>query len=128
MKNNALKGFTLLEMLVVLGIISIMISFLSVVYSRAQKSSRDARRRQDIVAIQNALEQYYAANDYTYPDCSSGATCDALLPYFSGGTVIPTDPLATKAYSIVSSSATNTYTVSATLDIDNSTISVTQLQ
>ncbi len=127
MNKKLQKGFTLLEMLVVLGIISIMISFLSVVYSRAQKTSRDARRRQDIVALQNAMEQYYAANNYEYPVCASYANCvTPLKDHFSGGSTIPADPLPTKSYTITST--TSTYTISAELEGDNTTISVTQLQ
>jgi len=66
-------GFTLLELLVVIGIIAVLVSLAAVSYSSAQKSSRDARRRSDMKTVQNALEQYYSASQFEYPasaDCS----------------------------------------------------------
>lgn len=66
------KGFTLLELLVVIGIISMLVGVLSVSYNAMQKRGRDSRRRSDIRAVQEALEQYYVENTYVYPtgDCS----------------------------------------------------------
>lgn len=64
------KGFTLLELLVVIGIIGIIMALATVAYSTTQVSGRNARRKQDMVAIQNALEQYYSQNTFKYPDGS----------------------------------------------------------
>ncbi len=61
------KSFTLLEMLVVIGIIAVIVSFGFASYSTAQKKSRDAKRKQDLKAIQNAFEQYYSICNYKYP-------------------------------------------------------------
>lgn len=66
-KNFFKKSFTLLEMLVVIGIISVIVSFGFSSYSTAQKKSRDAKRKQDLKAIQNAFEQYYSICNYNYP-------------------------------------------------------------
>ena len=60
------KAFTLIELLIVISIIGILITISSVSYLTAQKKGRDGRRRQDLKAIQTALEQYYAENQ-TYP-------------------------------------------------------------
>jgi len=85
------EGFTLLELLIVIAIIGILVAMGTVSYSTAQKKARDATRRGDMKAIQNAFEQYYAANSSSYP-----SSCPA-----SGGTltiepgnifIIPTDP------------------------------------
>lgn len=65
MKKNA---FTLLELLIVIGIIGILVALATVSYSATQKAGRDSRRKQDMVAIQNALEQYYSEHSYAYPN------------------------------------------------------------
>lgn len=119
------KGFTLLELLVVIGIIGILVSLITVSFSNAQKSSRDSRRRQDLVSIQNAMEQYYSANSFVYPACV-GTDCAALEDYMSGGEV-PTDPLSTNTqYTYIGD--TSSYTVTATLEKAPATISVSNLQ
>lgn len=66
------KGFTLLEMLIVIGIIAILVAMGAVSYSTAQKKARDARRRADITAIQKAMEQYYAICHFKYPVITGG--------------------------------------------------------
>lgn len=68
------KGFTLLELLVVIGIIGVMMALATVAYSTTQRSGRDSRRKQDLIAIQNALEQYYSTNGFKYPDGSCNIT------------------------------------------------------
>lgn len=85
------KGFTLLEMLVVIGIISILISLGIASYSTAQKKARDAKRKGDIRAILNAVEQYYSICNYAYPpNRTSGQTIQcAGYPVIM---TIPTDP------------------------------------
>lgn len=62
-----IKGFTLLELLVVIGLITILMSFGMASYSTAQKKARDSRRVSDMKSIQNALEQYYSICSYKYP-------------------------------------------------------------
>ena len=60
MKHRLSRGFTLLEVLVVVAIIGILISIGTAAYTSAQKKSRDSRRQGDLRSIQNAFEQYYA--------------------------------------------------------------------
>ena len=79
------KGFTLLEILVVISIIGILIALGASAYSVAQRKGRDARRQGDLKQIQNAFEQYYAANSSSYAAC---ATMDNVFP----STTMPTDP------------------------------------
>jgi len=61
------SAFTLLEMLVVLGIIAVILGALTVSFSAAQRKTRDAKRRGDIKSIANTLEQYYSLCAYVYP-------------------------------------------------------------
>ena len=80
------NGFTLLELLIVIAIIGILVAMGTASYSTAQKKARDATRRGDMKAIQNAFEQYYADNDGSYPaSCVTPGT-----NYLPNG--LPTDP------------------------------------
>ena len=84
-----IKGFTLLELLVVIGIIGVLVALATVAYTATQKSGRNSRRKQDMIAIQSALEQYYAANGFVYPD--GNANCKtATLAYMKSSW--PEDP------------------------------------
>ena len=80
------KGFTLLEILVVISIIGILIVLGAAAFSVAQQKGRDARRRGDLKAMQNAFEQYYAASGDSEYD-----TCENMAAQFSTGS-LPMDP------------------------------------
>lgn len=61
------RAFTLFELLVSISIIGILIAVASTSYGAAQKKARDARRIEDMNAIQKAAEMYYSQNNYVYP-------------------------------------------------------------
>jgi type IV pilus assembly protein PilE len=89
------KSFTLLEMLIVLGIIAVILSVLTVSFATTQKKSRDARRKGDIKAVQNSLEQYYSACNFAYPTGNGTGALGA--PVACGGSpavisLVPVDP------------------------------------
>ncbi len=96
------KGFTLLELLVVISIIAILISVGMTSFATAQKKGRDAKRKGDIKSVQNALEQYYSVCGYQYPTpsgtffspiiCTTPGVSIAVLP------TVPADPRAVTPY------------------------------
>jgi type II secretion system protein G len=60
MKNTLSKrGFTLIELVVVISILAILSGVLVPRVTNHMKSARDARRLADIKTIRNAVEQYY---------------------------------------------------------------------
>jgi prepilin-type N-terminal cleavage/methylation domain-containing protein len=82
-------GFTLLELLIVISIIGILVAVGLASYSSAQQKARDSRRKSDIKAIQNAVEQYYADYSGIYP-LVSGNNPVAGSTYLPAG--VPIDP------------------------------------
>lgn|SRR3989344_187327 len=63
------KGFTLLELLIVIAIIGILAVLGFSNYLNALKSGKDARRKADLQTIQKALETYYQDNqNFPLPD------------------------------------------------------------
>jgi prepilin-type N-terminal cleavage/methylation domain-containing protein len=89
------KGFTIIELLVVIVVIGILVTIMVISYNGIQQRSRDSRRGSDITQIKIALEKYHAAKS-AYPDaCSVDTGCNLstlatqLAPYL---TTIPHDP------------------------------------
>lgn len=60
------KGFTLVELLVAVGIIGVLASVSLVSVNSIRGKARDSKRIADIKEVQNALEAYYSNNGY-YP-------------------------------------------------------------
>lgn len=88
---TALKkgGFTLVELLVVVGIIAILAVIGITLYSRTLQESRDAKRQQDIQSISKALEIHYDTFTGQYPALEPGWFIDPE----SQSVEVPKDPL-----------------------------------
>lgn len=56
------KGFTIVELLVVISIIGLLASIAAVLLTNARKQARDNRRIEDLKQIQTALELYFKDN------------------------------------------------------------------
>jgi len=120
-KLKILKGFTLLEVLVVIGIISILVTLGIASYSTAQKKARDAKRQSDLKGAQQVMEQCYSVNSFAYPAILGTGTITATCPAPNTNiTFTITDPLNTDTYIYTIASTTSTYTITAP-DLETST-------
>lgn len=130
MKKNMFykKAFTLLEMLVVLGIIAIIVSVTVASYGVVQKKARDSKRKSDLKAVQNCMEQYYTTNSYKYQALTAGSAISGSINCGSTSITAPTDPLSSGSYIYnVNSTSTSDYTITATLE-GGGTFVITNLQ
>lgn len=127
MRNQ--KGFTLIELVVVIGILAILAAFVFALLdplTQFQKSD-DGKRKFDLAQVQRALEQYY--QDYgRYPASSasfqiedSGSTAvpwgstTALWQRYM--TVLPNDPLySSRKYVYYSDTSGQKYWIYASLE------------
>lgn len=124
------KGFTLIEMLIVVAIIGILSALILVGLSQFRSRGRDARRIADLKQVQNALEIYYTRNSF-YPTAPAGNASQkwaALTAAITGAGIglnqVPQDPLATASngvsYYYQDCNSSQNYVVAATLeDVNN---------
>jgi type II secretory pathway pseudopilin PulG len=75
-RRKKILGFTIVEVLVVIGIIAILTVVIFPAISEIRAKNRDAEKISDIAAIQIALAQYYNQKGM-YPN-----TLDTLVPKF----------------------------------------------
>lgn len=108
------KGFTLIEILVVVTIIVLLTGTAIVTYSAFLKQSRDAKRKADLEQIRASLEMYRSNND-TYPTTDL-SELTAPTVYIQS---IPTDP-KDPDYTYYYSGTASDYTLGAYLELTSS--------
>lgn len=100
--NNSHRGFTIIELLIVIGIIAILATLVGLRIGFARESARDATRLSDMQALSQALGSFYTENGRMpnaidgIPNAGQklgvGNTIDTVLaPYMRSG--IPKDPI-----------------------------------
>lgn len=86
------KGFTIVEIIVTVVIITLLLAIGIYGYSRTQSESRDSQRSARITVISEALEEYFGKNG-EYPGCSaltqSAATVASTLGIDAAALVAP---------------------------------------
>jgi len=111
------KGFTLMELLIVMVILSILVAIATGAYASSSRRGRDNRRKNDLKNIATALEGYFSDKG-KYPTgtgglmmgCGAGDTGECSW----GGAfqdqygtlymvIIPSDPIDSQTYYYVSS-------------------------
>jgi len=141
------KGFTLLEILLVIAIIAILAAIVIIAINPGKQlaESRNAQRRSDTNSILNAVYQYSVDNNGDMPGaitatatdiCSTGGTCTGLIDLSAltaSGTYIvsiPRDPQTptgnTTRYTILQDATTQRITVAAPDAERGASISVTR--
>lgn len=107
---NNKRGFTLIEVLIVVSIIGLLASVVLVGLGGVRSRGKDARRVTDLKSLQNGLELYYAKIQ-SYPD-----NLDALKTANIGITKLPSDPDASKSYKYSRCDSGLSYVLGADLD------------
>lgn len=90
MKKQTNKGFTLVELLVVVAIIAILSVIGLTVFTGAQANARDARRKADIDAIANAIETTRSPGTVYYTSLPSTGFSGGVVPVDNGNVVSKT--------------------------------------
>ncbi len=147
MRNNILKkGFTLIEMLVVIAIISILAGVVLTGVGGFQAGARDSKRIADLQVVQNYLETYNNVYGH-YPGTCTGTTgnpgvwkkvnapascSDTSLTdiLYKTGSTVPDDPLAsssnTNHYVYAVNSTYTAYVLGTVLEKDNNQLKAAQ--
>ncbi len=73
------KGFTLVELLVVMAILGVLVTLIAGGFRTAQMRGRDAKRKSDLREIANSLELYFSDHG-SYPPSSGGYVLGCQAP------------------------------------------------
>lgn len=124
LKKAAQKGFTIVELLIVIVVIGILAALVVVTYNGIQQKARDTERKTDINALHGQLEAYQAQNG-KYPVLGSDTVDGVNNATWRAANMKGLDPAALQdpkgtAQTLVATPAANVYAyVEAPTGCDN---------
>lgn len=83
------RGFTLIEIAVVVTVIALLASIVIVSFNQVQKRSRDDMRTVQVTALKTALDRYYNDNG-EYPVCPGGPNSECSASQYLTPILVPT--------------------------------------
>lgn len=110
------RGFTLMELMIVIALIAILVTVGAGAYFASIKTGRDTQRKGDLKQIQKAFEQYFADSGDMYP-----SSCTVGPLYLPQG--MPKDPNTGLVYA--GTCTATTYCICASMESGNSGNSTT---
>ena len=81
-------GFTLIELMITIGIISMLFAIVVANANSIRSQSNDARRKADLAQIQSALQNYYADMSYYPRNGTNGFVLNGTSPSTSLNTTL----------------------------------------
>ena len=85
------RGFTIIELLIVIAIIGILATLVLTNFQGAQAKGRDTVRKNDINSLYQKLEEYYNENGSYINTAITAGNASTLFPGIDGGAVTDED-------------------------------------
>lgn len=91
--TNSRRGFTLVELMIVITVIAILATIAIVSFTRVQKQARDTKRKAEMKSLQTALQAYYTEK-IGYPVANTPTAATTALTSLSPTYIsnLPTAP------------------------------------
>ncbi|OGH18406.1 MAG: hypothetical protein A3G13_02110 [Candidatus Levybacteria bacterium RIFCSPLOWO2_12_FULL_37_7] len=132
--KRSFSGFTMIEIMIVIGIVSVLSTMVLVVFNPSKKFSQayNTKRRTDINSLLNAINQYAADNKGALPSGISTSTqiisntganiCLVLVPQYIAS--LPVDPLTNNGTPIATCSGSFNTNYTASKSATNNRVTV----
>lgn len=117
------KGFTLVELMIVITVIAILATIAVVTFTRVQKTARDSKRKEEMHSIVTALQGYYSEKSVYPISATSTAASTALTSALTTNymSTVPTGPAGASGvntdYMYITNAAGQTFALCATLEV-----------
>ncbi len=121
------KGFTLVELMIVITVIAILATIAVVTFTRVQKTARDSKRKEELRSIVTALQGYYSEKSvYPVQNPTPAITTTALTALVSNYMAsVPAGPAGATgintSYMYVSDAAGQNFALCATEEVPTAT-------